>query len=194
MTGGLNAFEQLKSVSVDMIYQARLETHELFFQLLTMWRLFSDNFTLLRVLVSAGVGACTNILDHRLLDVDGMRDPRKINKVLVVIIIFMTIYHVTQLNPHKRITRLCQAYLGNLSSTDTNYHIDVKGAEKISQDDIYVSIKTTGKFHASRVALILKTWWDGIKKQARGLSCTVDYNSKISFLAANLLISGIFFH
>ena len=37
----------------------------------------------------------------------------------------------------------------------------------ISQEDVYISIKTTAKNVDSRVELILKTWWDGVKKHVR---------------------------
>lgn len=50
--------------------------------------------------------------------------------------------------------------------TNSSYNVDsAVRIEAFGLDDIFISVKTSGKFHASRLQVILKTWWNDCRNQ-----------------------------
>lgn len=99
--------------------------------------------------------------------VERMKSNRKRYVALVAAItfIFMAIYFLLRTESRQAwSSTLREALRESISSGHGK--LKTNESETISTDDIYVSIKTCGKFHKSRVSLILNTWWDAIKKQA----------------------------
>lgn len=48
--------------------------------------------------------------------------------------------------------------------TTEKSHLTVK-QEKITLDDVFISVRTGGFFHESRIPLIVNTWWNQAKNQ-----------------------------
>lgn len=44
-------------------------------------------------------------------------------------------------------------------------NVPEKDEERFSINDIVITIKTSGKFHLTRISLILNTWWNQAKSQ-----------------------------